>query len=409
MYTRRLLSGITVVSLLALHAVTGCGSKDKKLKEQSAAEGGGAGGESPASGDVAAEGGESTAPAAEGGAGGLDGAGAVGGMVIFSSGGAPPAVAGRGSVGFAGTSASAAGSAAGGAVAGGGTTSTAMPDLVVSATQQPGKLQTSGAFTYFSDVAGRVRRLPAGGKTIEEVGMVALPQNATEPPAFAVHGDSVFVATSPAANMYGIATLPVTGGTATPWVTTPVLPTAIVADDENVYYASQTSTLMRVAIATKMQTSLADASLVTALALDATNVYFLGSNGLRKVPIAGGTNTPLATDVRQATTLLLDAENAYFGVAQVPQGGSLMKVPLSGAGQPVSIATLTGRPRAIAGNATDAYLALPDGTIVKVPLDGSAAPVTLMTNQISPTSISLDASRVYWTVQSGEVRSVLLE
>ncbi len=75
----------------------------------------------------------------------------------------------------------------------------------MTATQQPSFLLLDAGFGYFSDAAGRVRRVALpDGKTIEELGSVTLPEGARSAPPLAVHAATAYVATSPSTDTFAI-------------------------------------------------------------------------------------------------------------------------------------------------------------------------------------------------------------
>ncbi len=139
------------------------------------------------------------------------------------------------------------------------------------------------------------------------------------------------------------------------------MPTAIAADDTYVYYATSDG-VTRVTIADKMVTPLATGQgLVSALVLDASNVYWTTSmmGSVVAVPIDAGTPTPLATAQTKPAALVLDGDNAYW-INQSLSAGSVMSVALDG-GTPAPLASGQAGPLALAISDSDAYFANQDG------------------------------------------------
>jgi len=392
MYRALVSSAIGWCSLSVL--TTSCDGPDRHLVQPEDEEIAGAAGQESVK---ASEGGASGEPADP--AGSEAGAGAIAGKVTSTGGttsSAGTGTAAGGSTGVGG-SMSNAGRSAGGTTGTAGTTSATDEELIVTATQQPGNARAASGYLYFSDLAGRVRRVAADSKTIEEVGTATQPPNPTSPPAFAVVGDNIYVASSPSAGAFGIGVVPVAGGTVAPFVPTNAAPTTILADDTSLYYLAQSGGIQRVTIATKQQAPLGiDVSGSSSFAVDAESVYVATSNGtVSKTALNGGAVTPLATGQIGAHALLLDSVNAYWLTAG--NDGSVMKVPLDGSAEaePLS-ASRTSRPLTLAITATTAYFASNDGSIQGVPLDGSEAPTPIATGQGTPNSIAVDDSRVYW-------------
>lgn len=394
-YQRGLL-GWSTLAILAF----ACDGKPDKLTGRD--EEAGAGGEAPAAETAGGEGGSGgvvIAPA--GGQVATSGGIAAGGRVVGTGGVATPtAGAGNSVAGTFGIPTAGAGGAGGGQ-------NLPAPTPVVTAPQQPASLQVALGFIYFTDLAGRVRRVdPAGGQP-QDIGIVPQPQGSTTPPAFVVHGASAYAAGSPAAGTFAVYELPAAGGTPVVRFGTPALASALLADDTAVYYAAQAA-ITRVTLSDGQPTPLAQGVPPSpALALSATHLYFaLGTGEVNAVPIAGGTIVPLATQQTQPHHLLLDATNAYWLTTAGAQG-VVMAAPLDGAAA-APLATSQGQALALAIGETHAYFANTGGTIQKVPLDGSTAPTPIATGQGTTKSISVDEAKVYWLSSTGLINSLPL-
>jgi hypothetical protein len=145
-----------------------------------------------------------------------------------------------------------------------------------------------------------------------------------------------------------------------------------------------------------------DASTIGAMGIDATNIYFLRpGKGIYGVPKAGGDVKTLFSGDRFLLTLktemLADADNLYFARTE-----GIYKMPLAG-GEPTVWVKGTLMDQTIAMDADYVYFAddtedmdgVPHGSISKAnKSDGS---VTLLTkDQPGPTGIILSGDTLYW-------------
>lgn len=135
------------------------------------------------------------------------------------------------------------------------------------------------------------------------------------------------------------------------------------------------------------------------IAIDSTYVYWTESvaGNVKRVPIAGGATTTLATGLATPFNIVVDATSAYFTNGD----GTVMKVPIGG-GSTTTLATGQSNPFGIAIDSTSVYWTnAAGGTVMKAPLGGGAA-TTLASSQGTPYGIAVDATSVYWA--AGSVR-----
>jgi hypothetical protein len=134
------------------------------------------------------------------------------------------------------------------------------------------------------------------------------------------------------------------------------------------------------------------------VAVDEASVYETGVS-LIQVPVGGGTPTTLAS-LQFASAVAVDATNVYF-VSQ--RGTEVVRVP-KGGGPLVTLATgqLIGQSGGgqtqglLAVDATSVYWTnAGNNTVMKVGLDGGK-PTTLASGQALLQNIVVDASNVYW-------------
>jgi hypothetical protein len=189
-----------------------------------------------------------------------------------------------------------------------------------------------------------------------------------------------------------------------------------------------------------------NAGFVTDLTVDATNLYW-SSNGIKQMPLAGGTTHTLYTG-NSSYTLANDGAHVYTTTfdPNLPLGGNLVSVPIGGGtvslpaggygevavdaryiyyttynqasinnstiaripvggGSPVTLYTgaeaYTDLAKTIAIDATYVYLSgYESGQIVRVPIAGGA-PLVLAQSGL-PEGLAVDSSYVYWVTTGGE-------
>jgi hypothetical protein len=146
-----------------------------------------------------------------------------------------------------------------------------------------------------------------------------------------------------------------------------------------------------------------------AYAVDATSVYYDGGGSLMKIPLAGGSPTPvtsLGVSWSLASGVVLDATSVYWEDAS-SYHGEVRTAPLAG-GPSVLLYSPYSPPSTpafimiplLAVDATNVYGATYDpfnavGSIVSVPLEGGTL-VTLASGHFHPAFLAVDARAVYW-------------
>jgi hypothetical protein len=134
------------------------------------------------------------------------------------------------------------------------------------------------------------------------------------------------------------------------------------------------------------------------MALDGASVYWTGTDGVVKFPLAGGTPTLLAPTSSTASAIgpvgiTIDSENVYW---TSPVEGLVAKAPLAGGAATILASNKGDQDSEIVVDATNAYFTdYAAGTVTKVPLDGGASEIVASGEQ--PTAIAIDSESVYWT------------
>jgi hypothetical protein len=124
---------------------------------------------------------------------------------------------------------------------------------------------------------------------------------------------------------------------------------------------------------------------------------FVAMGGVKKVPLAGGTVTTLATAQAYPIGIAVDSVNAYVttdtGVVSVPIGGGTTSVLVNGSAVGDSIRT----------NGTQLFWASQQqNTVFSLALP-NGMPVVIDASE-QPGGVAIDSTYVYWTSRSGALR-----
>jgi hypothetical protein len=255
-------------------------------------------------------------------------------------------------------------------------------------------------------------------------GMQVLAGQRLAPSGIAVDATTVYWVDAGTATASGsVNKVPIAGGPVT-MLASAVNPSAIAVDATNVYFTTisvtavdpgghdtYASTIARVPKAGGAVTVLVKSGVYTPsnLLVDATSAYWVDGGdrssdhtGIFKVAIGGGVPTALAIGDFYNRGLALDASSVYFATRD-----SIKKVPVAG-GTATTLATapdLAPSPGALAVDAHDVFFTTTGnqstcmqyrtGTIAKIPISGGAI-TTLATQQAIPSAIAVDGAKVYW-------------
>jgi len=158
-------------------------------------------------------------------------------------------------------------------------------------------------------------------------------------------------------------------------------------------------------ISGECQVTLSSSESATALAVDATNLYWINSSGsVVKAGISGGSPVTLIASQDGPQGIALDAANVYWTTSD----GNLVSIPKSG-GSLITIASGQSGILGLAVQGANAYWGASDGTsyailTARTASAGAGAPPTEVSSQLGgaqPVAIAVDASNVYWTTKSG--------
>jgi hypothetical protein len=138
----------------------------------------------------------------------------------------------------------------------------------------------------------------------------------------------------------------------------------------------------------------------TRIAVDATNIYWTSSEAgtVTKMPIAGGSQTVLATGQKGATGIAVDASSVYWATYL---NNALTKMPQTGGpfGNLYSAVDPQDGPFAVAVDASNVYwTSFWGGTVLAMPKKGGAAPTTLFSGaNTNPDGVAVDATYLYFS------------
>jgi len=141
-----------------------------------------------------------------------------------------------------------------------------------------------------------------------------------------------------------------------------------------------------------------------ALAVDATNLYWVNSSGsVVKVAISGGSTTTLATGQNSPQAIALDSANVYWTTTD----GNVATVPKSSTGSATPSDVASGQSGILGlaisgGNAYWGASGDADYEIRTVPTSGTGAPTLVSAFSSGPAyGVAVDSTSVYWTTKSG--------
>lgn len=145
----------------------------------------------------------------------------------------------------------------------------------------------------------------------------------------------------------------------------------------------------------------------SALAVDATNIYWGTSSGMdtvMKMPLGGGSPTTLVSGLQDVQGIVVNANYVYFTTHASSMGtGTVGFCSIGGCGnQPVYLSKTEANPTGIAVDAQSAYwtssVVAPNGAVRYCALQGcSGSPSTLASGYGEPDTIAVDSNDAYWT------------
>jgi hypothetical protein len=207
--------------------------------------------------------------------------------------------------------------------------------------------------------------------------------NAAYLPALAVDSTTVYWVAGAAGTDGVVMSAPIGGGAVTTLYTGQAFPTALVADDTNLYWANWGT-----------------------FQSDGT---YNSDGAIMKAPKASGSVSPVALASGQLSPLAMaiDASNVYWTTAGVfssiglppPNGGTVAQVSKAG-GSAVTLASALNIPVGIAVGAHDVVwanwaLGYP-GTVVSVPIGGGPQ-TALVTNATDPYALAISGASILWS------------
>ena len=187
----------------------------------------------------------------------------------------------------------------------------------------------------------------------------------------------------------------------------------IAVDSTSVYWASGAA-LERMPITGGVATTLATGQNPTAIAVNASALYWVddGTSSVMQVALTGGGPTTLASGQSTPTSIALDANNVYWTTSS-----SVMKLPLGG-GTPTALATGQTSPGSVVVGPANVYWSddvsygpLPDPTTMTVPITGGTPTIIGVPSPDQfigcPGAVALNASNIFWTESNAVVAGSL--
>jgi hypothetical protein len=181
-----------------------------------------------------------------------------------------------------------------------------------------------------------------------------------------------------------------------------ITPNCIAVYDSYVYWTnngSSNGSVMKVPVGGGTPTPLATGQSTSkgaanCIAVNGTGVYWATADPIMSVPLAGGTPNPVLSGQGSPNGITIDATSVY---CTNRVGGTVESVALGG-GMPTSLASGQSYPGSIAVDATNVYWLTSSTTamVMEVPL-GGGTPVPIATGQNNPSGLAVDATSAYWT------------
>ena len=128
-----------------------------------------------------------------------------------------------------------------------------------------------------------------------------------------------------------------------------------------------------------------------AVAVDATNVYWISGGAVREAPIGGGSAITLASGLSYPFALAVHGTHVYWADAAK---GTVNEVPVGG-GPVTTLASGQSYPGLVAADSTHVYWSS-GGEVNEVPVGGGSV-TTLAHGQNGLNSLAVDGEYVYWT------------
>jgi hypothetical protein len=188
-------------------------------------------------------------------------------------------------------------------------------------------------------------------------------------------------------------------------------PIDFAVDATHIYWANKdtdySQSMRKMPVAGGAVTTLASGQLNTIqLTLDASYVYWTGgiNSDVMKVPLGGGAVTTLASGQEFPIGIAVDAARVYWASKTNP--GTVRSMPLGGGAITISSSGQPGLVWSIALDATSMYMVSEGSILTKVPLTGGT-PVELAPSDGKGQGynyVAVDATHVYWTTDDAVMK-----
>jgi hypothetical protein len=181
----------------------------------------------------------------------------------------------------------------------------------------PSAIAVDATHVYWNDVnSGKTKRAPIGGGAVE---LVAASNNLLFD--LALDSTNIYLGQNPPVK------IPKTGGSPQPLTGAGYVPYSVAIDAGWLYCRDHLGGIRKVPLAGGSWTPLATQlpSPAVMVAIDATSIYWTDKQAIMKLDKNGGTPIALASGQNNALAIAVDASNVYWSTAV--QNGSILKTP----------------------------------------------------------------------------------
>jgi len=131
----------------------------------------------------------------------------------------------------------------------------------------------------------------------------------------------------------------------------------------------------------------------------------VGAGALMRVPVGGGTPSPVAPLTARNAWIALDGASIFWSDGPTGIATQIFKADVDGSSLTPVISNNSGAVNQIAATGAGVFWTMTDGRVIVVPRSGGG-PMILASGLNNPTAITVDTTNVYWVTADGTVMKV---